>query len=145
MNDIIHINAGYFQSENKVANKKFSNKRTVSYYEVELFDDEYFYTVINGKKYNLRPNTLIIAKAGEERYSKLHFCCYYIHLSILDEEISHFFDNAKKCILVSNALEYKSIFEKIAKLSLHKVKNYFKIKSELYTLMDMISRDSFLQ
>lgn len=141
MKEIKQIYGGYFQSTNKITNKKFSNKRITECYEIEFFDDDYFYTVINEKRLKLNSNTVIVAKPGEERYSKLHFCCYYFHLYLGDGEIKDFFDNTKPLIFVSNPEEYKTLFKKIARLSLAPNKNYYKIKAELYNFMDMLSKD----
>ncbi len=90
----------------------------------------------------LRRNTVIIAKPNDERYSKLHFCCYYCHLTVNDGEIKNFFDTVKHSVTINNPDECKRLFKNLSRLSLNTEKNYYKIKAEIYNLIDILSKDT---
>ncbi len=143
MKEIKRIYGGYFNSANKIANKKMSSPRISDYFEIEFFDSDYFYTVIDGVKYPLKENSIIIAKPNQERYSKLHFCCKYFHIELEKGELKDFFDNAKTFFSLSNPKDYEEIFNQIALLSVAFEKNYYKIKSLLYSLVDKLSKEVF--
>ncbi len=142
MKEIISIYGGYFNSHNIIGDRKISSPRVTDRYEIEFFDDDYFYTVIGGVKYPLKQNTLIISKPKQERYSKLHFNCRYFHVELSDGELKDFFDNCQTCIQVLDGEAYSNLFDRLSSLCVSIGKNYYKIKSELYSLVDKISKDA---
>ena len=144
MKEILRIYGGYFKSQNKIGDRKFSSPRVTDCYEIEFFDADYFYTVIDGEKYPLKQNTLIISKPNQERYSKLHFNCRYFHVYLSDGEIKDFFDNCKTLYLVSDGKEYIKLFDRLSRLCVSAGRNYYKIKSELYALIDRLTKDAML-
>ena len=144
MKEIERIYGGYFNSSKRMNNKKYSTARITDCYELEFFDSDYFYTVIDDVKYPLKQNTIIIAKPNQKRYSKLHFCCKYFHIYLTDGELKEFFDNCQTLFVISNPEEYSKLFNRLARFSISADRNYYKIKSELYSLIDKLSKDGVL-
>lgn len=144
MQNVTNILAGYFRSEDAphCIGKTFSDKRVVTCYEIELYCNDFFYSYVNGARIPLRTGALLIARPGDERYSKLHFSCHYLHLCLDESELKSFFDSANHLYSVSSVERYKVIFEQIAVLCTFESKNYYKIKALLYELIHLLQSDS---
>ena len=141
MNEIREIVSGKFSSTSKYVGKQFSKKRITDSFEIELFEDDYYHTVINDKKIPYRKGTVVIAKPGDTRHSKLHFTCRFIHLKLSEGELLDFYEGAGNLIYVTDPEEYRRTFERIAEL-FSEGKNDFEMQAQIYHLTAMLSRDS---
>ncbi len=141
MKEISDLIAGLFDSTN-LRRTAFSAKRKVTAYEIELFESDYFYCVINGEKIRYRKNTLVIARPGDERYSKLHFACRYAHVN-LSGRLKDFFDSCPHILSVSDPSAYVEALDALSKIE-NEDEDYFSAMSALYRIAALVKRDTQL-
>ncbi len=80
------VNFGIFDSVMKFQNMSVSKKRTVGFFEFELFTAQSEkLSFVDDKPIERANGTLICAKPGQTRYSELPFRCHYLHISSEDE------------------------------------------------------------
>ncbi len=94
----------------------FSPLRTVNEYELELFCDDYSYGYINGERVPYEKGVVLIVKPGDRRYSRLHFTCYYLHISVDDPDLIASLNSLPTSLKVSDASYYVGIFKQMARL-----------------------------
>lgn len=75
------INAGTYHSQKFFPNLLKSSPRTVDCFELEFFFSDSGIAVINGVEHPLRRGNLLVAKAGDVRYSHLPFQCKFVHFT----------------------------------------------------------------
>lgn len=84
---------GVFDSNVKFSKITVTQVRPVTCYELELFPTDCPGTsFLNGGEYPLDCGTLICAKPGQRRYSRLPFRCYYLHLETQDPGLLQLLD-----------------------------------------------------
>ncbi len=133
-----------FDSTVKRKKAVFSPKRKVTTYEIEYFNDDYSYTVIDGEKYNYQKNCVIIAKPGQTRNSKLHLKCSFIHLELNDDFLQKELNALPSHILLSSPTQCAQSFSELAKLSVLKSPNELELLSVIYKLVDTLKKNSNL-
>ena len=109
--DII-IECGICDTEIIHPNVKKTKPRIVKYFEIELILNATGEGHLNEDSCILKPNTIVLAKPGQRRYSKTHFKCYYMHY-ILDPQ-SKYYDllmQAPNFYRIINGKTYLKIFE----------------------------------
>ncbi len=79
-----NITCGYYDCS-ELGNLSVSPKRTVDRFEIELYLEDGLEVYINGKAQPIKKNHILIAKPGQERYSKLPFQTLYVKFSANDE------------------------------------------------------------
>ncbi len=94
----------------------FSPLRTVKEYELELFCDDYAYGFINGERVPYERGVVLIVKPGDRRYSRMHFTCYYLHISVDDPELIARLNSMPTYLRVSDESYYIGIFKQMARL-----------------------------
>lgn len=111
--------AGLYRSEVSEFKKlKMTPPRTVREYEIELFCEQYQYGIVDGVQVPYRKGTVLIAKPGNVRCSRLRFSCYYLHVTVPDESMRRALDGLPISLHVSEADEETLIglFRRIAAL-----------------------------
>ena len=106
--------AGIFSSEILgLKPKSMSPGRRLKEFEIELFTENYYYGVIDGKRVPYSENTLLICKPGNIRCSMLDFRCRYIHFELEDEELQRVFGEFPTSIILSDPGRIIGLFNKI--------------------------------
>ncbi len=107
--------AGLYRSElSEYRGLKQSPLRTVTEYELELFCDDYRYGMVDGVRVPYRRGTVLIAKPGNRRCSRLHFSCYYLHVTVTDPDLRAALDALPVYLTVSDEDAYIDLFRRIS-------------------------------
>jgi len=107
---------GFFDSKTQFYGAKFSPLREITEFEFDyiLSCDEGAAAFINGKKYRLKPHTVIIRRPNDQSYSQLHFTCYCLHITLpFGSELYDEISNLPVSFTIINDGVYKSVFEQI--------------------------------
>ncbi len=138
MGQIEQIAAGTFDSyHSKIAGHRITPFRRVLDYEIEFFENDYYYTTINEKRVDFRKNRVILAKPGDVRRSKLHFSCQFIHVRFAEGELKSFFSSLPNCIAVSEPELFRDLFHEISLASVSENRT-LELTSLFYRLAAML-------
>lgn len=108
---------GIFDSSIHFPNVAVTNYRPVNQYEIELFTvDCEGSTFIEKKEYPLKCGTLICAKPGRKRRSRLHFRCYYVHLTTDSPRLKKFLDAIPDYINLPDLSEPTRLFHEMLRI-----------------------------
>ena len=108
--------AGVYRSRLVYKNDGVSNARTARLFELELPLESTGVSYIDGKAYPVERNTVVVAKPGQVRYSKLPYFCSYLHLRVPDAYFSSCLSALPQRIPVSDPADFARRFERIAAL-----------------------------
>ncbi|MBP3627205.1 MAG: helix-turn-helix transcriptional regulator [Clostridia bacterium] len=134
---------GIFDSRVKFPNVAVTKKRTVKAFEIEIFPNNFEGTFhINGIPYSASKGTVVCAKPGQERYSKLPFMCYYLHMSPKNEEAKRLLFGLPDVMNLGDVSEYIDIFNKLIRADFKNedMKSLF-ISSSVSQILSLILRD----
>lgn len=125
------VQYGVFDSRVKFPKIIYTEERTVTCYEFELFtEDQTGICFIGDRSIPLKKGTLICAKPGQKRRSKLHFRCINMHLKITDPALTEILDQLPDTAPLLDTSEVISLFHRILGLDLH---NFPEQKCLLYS------------
>mgnify|MGYP005751250287 CR=1 FL=1 len=105
---------GIFDTKSAFPREKRTKERTVKEFEIEFFLECTGKAIVDGKEYELTPETLLVCHAGQKRSSILHFKCYYLHFT-LDEKCKYFplLGNTPVMFRLINAKAYAEVFSSL--------------------------------
>jgi AraC-like DNA-binding protein len=110
---------GFFDSRVKFPKVIITDPRAVTEYELELYTDPQPGTgYINGTPIPLEKGTMICAKPGAVRYSKLHFKCLHIHVRTEDAALAEMLEKLPDHFIVSDLSPFTDIFHKLLSLDI---------------------------
>lgn len=113
------VQYGVFDSRIKFPKIFRTTPRTVAYYEIELYtEDQTGICYLNDQTIPLKKGTLICAKPGHIRSSKLHFRCINMHLDIRDPAIAGALDQLPDHTVLPDLTELTELFQRILGLDL---------------------------
>lgn len=113
------VQYGVFDSRIKFPKIFRTTQRTVECYEIELFtEDQSGICYLNDQVIPLKKGTVICAKPGQKRSSKLHFRCINMHLRIHDPILTEVMDQLPDHAVLSEFEELTELFHKILGLDL---------------------------
>ncbi len=113
MNNVIlpeNISVGFFDAKNKYVNIDITKRRAVKIFEIELPIESGGISYIDDDKAPIEPTTLICAKPGQMRRTRLPFRCRYIHVMVTHGAIYDILISAPNYIKIGDYSEYKKIF-----------------------------------
>lgn len=111
---------GVFDSRIKFPKIFRTPPRTVECYEIELFtEDQTGVCYLNEQVIPLKKGTLICAKPGQVRSSKLHFRCINMHLQVGDPVLAETLEQLPNASVLLEYDELTELFHKILGLDLH--------------------------
>lgn len=140
---IDYLICGYYDSTcTKLSKNTYSQKRTVKHYEIEFFENDYFYTICNDKKIPLKSNTILIAKPNDVRYSKLHFKSWFIKFDTADRILTDILNSLPQSFKIIDTNKIKELFCTISKLATDIDNNEYLIISCLFNLLHCIKQDN---
>ena len=135
--DPVHF--GIFDSEVKFGNKAVSKKRTVGFFEFELFTvHSQKVSYINDNPIKRDRGTLICAKPGQLRYSQLPFRCHYLHISSEDEDFIALMESLPDVITVHDVDRIAQMFEELLKYEGESPEDIFGLQSAVCKLIGYI-------
>lgn len=127
--------SGYFVSE-RFFSEHMTPKRTVQYYELELFETGTGFCFINGIKYRHTKNLILFAKPGAERFTIGKFECQYVKFSCSDEEAAALLNQMPDAVTVQDCLQLKSLLKTfISQQQPHTAAPLFRQTAALFTLL----------
>lgn len=110
---------GFFDSRMKFPKAIETEPRAVTVYEIELYtDDQPGISYLNGTPVALKKGTLICAKPGSLRHSKLHFKCLHMHLRTEDPLLTEALDKLPDSFSVTDLSPFTDIFHKLLSLDM---------------------------
>ena len=111
---------GVFDSRVKFPRIFRTQWRTVESYEIELFtEDQSGVCYIDDMVIPLKKGTIICAKPGQKRSSKLHFRCINMHLQVFDPILANALAQLPITSVLSEFDALAELFQKILGLDLH--------------------------
>ena len=116
MKDIILpqiIAIGVYNARLAVKNKEITPSRRVNMFEIELPIEDGGISYIDKESASINQNTLIIAKPGQVRHTKLPFKCYFVHAILTDGELYDRLTSMPSYVNVKNRDVYVDIFKKL--------------------------------
>ncbi len=93
-----------------------SPQRVVKEYEIELFEEDYTYGILDGNQIPYKKGTVLVAKPGNRRCSRMNFSCYYLHISVKDSDLIQELEALPSQFYISGMEEYIAIFTHMAAL-----------------------------
>ncbi len=116
MNNLIlpeNISVGFFDAKYKYINIDITKRRAVKIFEIELPIESGGISYIDDDKAPIEPNTLICAKPGQMRRTRLPFKCYFIHMIVTHGAIYDMLISAPNFIKIEKPSKYKNIFSEM--------------------------------
>ncbi len=92
------IRTGRFNSIDEFSSITVTNPRELKTYELELFTHDGGTSYINGQPHKIKKGNLLIARPKDIRYSKLHFCCRFIHFNTCDSSLLKILDSLPRFV-----------------------------------------------
>lgn len=81
------LGAGLFDSRERFPKLTVTASRTVETYELEYFYEDGGVAVMNGKEYPIKAGSMLLAKPGDVRFSRLPFTCKFVHFTVTDPRL----------------------------------------------------------
>ncbi len=137
--DLDTVNFGIFDSEIQFGNKSTSKKRTVGFFEFELFTaSSEKLSFIDGVPIKRERGTLLCSKPGQTRYSQLPFRCHYLHVSSEDDAFISVMETLPDAMTVHDVERVTQMFEEILKFEGDSPEEVFGRQSAVYKLLGYI-------
>ena len=111
--DIVAI--GIYNSNIAVKNKTVTNNRKTTMFELEIPIEEGGVSYINSEDSQIDTNTVICAKPGQIRHTRLPYKCYYIHMILREGELYNTLMDLPSFIKTSKYEEYCALFRELIK------------------------------
>ena len=105
--------AGIFNSQIALSGKTITEYRTTTLFEIELPIEKGGTTYINSAELPIETDTIICAKPGQRRRSKLPLKCYYIHMAVGNGMLYDSLIKLPDSIKISEYTPYYERFKKI--------------------------------
>ncbi|MBR2376136.1 MAG: helix-turn-helix transcriptional regulator [Clostridia bacterium] len=119
-------------------------QRQIKVFEIELLVDGGGSVTLDGQKYKLHENTLLLCKPNQYKQSVFPFKCLFIHLYFEEEnEFYHLLKNAPDYYQLIDVMQYRVIFENfINHYYAHQQKDSYFLQSKLLELFYCLKRDA---
>ena len=137
------LKAGLFESVDEFKNIEITPDRVAENYEIELYVNGEGKTFIDNKSYNHEKGNLVFVKPGQKRHSEKRFSCFYIKISVGEEE-KGILDEIICCFKVTNYKLIRNIYVEIIKLY-ESQSSELLLQSKIYELLDIILKESKLK
>lgn len=106
---------GIYDTQVAVNGRTVTKNRKTTMFEIELPINNGGVSYINSEKMQISPNTVICAKPGQTRHTKLPYKCYYIHMILKNDTLYKTLTDIPSFIEIKRTEEYKEIFKKLCK------------------------------
>lgn len=135
---------GFFDSRIKFPRAIVTKPRQVPVYEIELYtEDQPGIGYINDRPIPLKKGTLICAKPGNSRYSKLHFKCLHMHIRTGDTLLTGALDKLPDSFIVTDLSPFTDVFHKLLALDMSTFpEQRFLMQSYLHRFLYLLIEES---
>lgn len=141
--EIIHF--GSYDASSVHKNRTVTPNRRVSLYEIEYITYDGGISYINENSYEITKNSVIVAKPGQIRHTKLPFKPMYIHLIADDSETAALLNRTPDFFVPENPEEYKTLIQDIITASTQTgTDSSFTVYEKLFALFSLLSRSTTL-
>jgi len=104
------VAVGIYNAQIVYKNKAVSPNRKTTMFEIELPVEDGGTSYINDSSHQICENTVICAKPGQTRHTRLPFKCYYVHIIVKEGRLFDILSSLPSYIELSDAGEVKAIF-----------------------------------
>ena len=101
---------GIYNAQIAIKNRTISKNRKTTMFEIELPIGSGGMSYINDESHPINENTVICAKPGQIRHTRLPFKCYYIHMIVNDGYLGDVLTNLPNYIDFLDTDQIKEIF-----------------------------------
>ena len=113
MKDIILpdiVSAGIYNTQLVYKNRAVTPNRKTVMFEIEIPIEDGGISYINDSSHPISKNTVICAKPGELRHTKLPFKCYYVHMIVNEGQLFHLLSSLPDYIEIEDEHEMRELF-----------------------------------
>ena len=107
------IAAGIYNARNAHKNREVTPNRRTTMFELELSTSHGGISYMDGRSVPITEQTLICAKPGQVRHTRLPFSCYFVHMMVEEGELYDRLSEIPAYITVSDAAPYEALFRDI--------------------------------
>lgn len=111
------VSAGIYNTDIAVKNKTVTKSRKTTMFEIELPIEDGGISYIDSAENPILTNTVICAKPGQFRHTRLPFKCYYIHMILTEGALFNALLHIPDFVRTDNKNKYYELFDKISKFS----------------------------
>ena len=104
---------GIYNAQLAVKNTDVTKNRKTTMFEIEIPIENGGVSFIDNESHAITKNTVICAKPGQVRHTRLPFKCYYIHMIVGDGELYDRLMKIPSYVSVDNREHYEKIFEQL--------------------------------
>ncbi len=109
------IACGIYNSDIALRNTTISKKRKTTMFEIEIPIEDGGVSYIDSSSHPIKTNTVICAKPGQLRHTRLPFKCHYVHMILPEGYLSEELLTTPDFIETDNKDKYRELFEKLRK------------------------------
>jgi AraC-like DNA-binding protein len=109
------VSAGIYNAQFAVKGRSVTKNRKTVMFEIELPMEDGGVSTINSEDMPIRTDTIICAKPGQMRHTRLPFACYYIHLIINEGSLREALSEMPNFIKVDHPERYRALFERLCR------------------------------
>ena len=104
------VTVGIYNAQVVWKNRLISPKRKTVMFEIELPVEDGGTSHIDDTTHPILQNTVICAKPGQLRHTRLPFKCYYVHMISNESRIFDMLSSLPNFVEIDNVEEFKKIF-----------------------------------
>ena len=104
------VDAGVYDSRRAVKNGNVTRRRETSQFEIEIPVEPGGVSYIDDEERKITSDTVICAKPGQQRHTRLPFKCYYIHMLLNDGLLYRILTETPNYFTVEKPDELRKIF-----------------------------------
>ena len=110
------VEIGIYNAQLVIKNRTVSKNRKTTMFEIELPMSDGGISYIDDELHPIRENTVICAKPGQVRHTRLPFKCYYIHAIVEEGQLYDALMNLSNFIEIPNTERIRDIFIKMCEI-----------------------------
>lgn len=139
------VSIGIYNAQLAIKNRAVSKNRKTTMFEIELPISDGGMSYIDDEMHPICENTVICAKPGQMRHTRLPFMCYYIHFIINEGALYNTLMDLSNFIEFDNTDRLRSIFVKMCEIySEHSGDNELLLQSLILELIHLLSISSYV-
>ena len=104
------VSAGIYNAQLVYKSRVVTPNRKTVMFEIELPIEDGGISYINDSSHQISENTVICAKPGEVRHTKLPFSCYYVHIIVKEGGLFDILSSLPDYIELENTNEIRELF-----------------------------------
>lgn len=110
------LGAGLFDSRERFPKLTVTTPRRVEAYELEYFYEDGGVSVMNGREYPIKAGSLLLAKPGDIRCSRLPFTCKFVHFRVTEPRLAAALEGISSFYRIPNAKKAEALVSSVISL-----------------------------